>query len=359
MTGSKEKTPRKLTTAKPVESAVPACRPLHLAAFNEIGKALTSSLDLREILKAVMENISSLMQPKNWSLLLVDDDRSELRFEIIVGEGSEKLKDLRLKIGEGIAGWVAREKKPLLVPDVDKDPRFSRKGDEISNFKTQSIICVPLVTRGKCLGVIELINKVQHDNFSEDDLLLLTTLADYSAIAIENAMFFKKVEELTITDDLTKLYNSRFMHNRLEYEVERARRSEHPISLVFMDLDYFKEINDNFGHLCGSKVLKATANLIHNMIRSTDMACRYGGDEFLILMPETAKEHAMLVAEKLRAALMKHLFLTEEGINAQLSGSFGVASFPNDANDKDDLIHKADNAMYAVKNSGRNGVSGA
>ncbi|MBI5887410.1 MAG: sensor domain-containing diguanylate cyclase [Deltaproteobacteria bacterium] len=362
MTGSKEKTPRKLTTAKPAKPAEPvepAYRHLHLATFNEIGKALTSSLDLKEILKVVMENISTLMQPKNWSLLLVDDDRDELRFEIIVGEGAEKLKDLRLKIGEGIAGWVAREKKPLLVPDVDKDPRFSRKGDEISNFKTQSIICVPLVTRGKCLGVIELINKVQHDNFSEDDLLLLTTLADYSAIAIENAMFFKKVEELTITDDLTKLYNSRFMHNRLEYEVERARRSEHQISLVFMDLDHFKEINDNFGHLCGSRVLKAAAKLIRDMIRSTDMACRYGGDEFLILMPETAKDNAILAAEKLRAALKKHIFLTEEGINAQLSGSFGVASFPDDASDKDDLIHKADNAMYAVKNSGRNGVSGA
>ena len=354
--------PPKPTAAQPVEPvepAQPAYRNIHLATFNEIGKALTSSLDLKEIIKVVMDNISTLMQPKNWSLLLVDDDRDELRFEITVGDGAEKLKGLRLKIGEGIAGWVAREKRPLLVADVDKDPRFSKKGDEISNFKTQSIICVPLVTRGRCLGVIELINKAQGNNFSEDDLLLLTTLADYSAIAIENAMFFQKVQELTITDDLTKLYNSRFMQSRLEYEVERAMRSGHKLSLVFIDLDRFKEINDNFGHLCGSKILKEVAKLIRDMIRTTDMPCRYGGDEFLILMPETAKDNAMLVARKLRVALRERIFLTEEGINAQLSGSFGVATFPDDASNKDDLIHKADNAMYIIKNKGRDGVGSA
>ncbi len=352
----KSRKPPELASAQAADTAG---KSIHLTTLFEIGKALTSSLDLKEVLKAVMEKISVLMQPKNWSLMLVDDDRDELRFEIAIGEGAEKLKDLRLKIGEGIAGWVARERKPLLVPDVDKDPRFSKKADEASKFKTQSVVCVPLVTRGKCLGVIELINKVQDGNFGEDDLLLLTTLADYTAIAIENAMFVKKVEELTITDDLTKLYNSRFLQTRLEYEIERARRAGQDISLVFMDLDRFKEINDNYGHLCGSKVLKETARLIRGTIRTTDMACRYGGDEFLILMPETAKKNALAAAWKLRASLNEHFFLTEEGINARLTGSFGVATFPADAGDKNDLIHKADNAMYNVKNKGRDGVEGA
>ncbi|CAG0932441.1 partial L-methionine (R)-S-oxide reductase, partial [Planctomycetaceae bacterium] len=193
------------------------------ATFTEIGKALTSTLDLKEVLNMVMEKISALLRPKNWSLLLLDEETNQLRFEIVVGAGSEKIKDLRLNIGEGVAGWVAREMKPVLVPDVSRDPRFSKKADEASHFTTQSIICVPLTTRGKCLGVIELINKVEDGGgFSEDDLLTLTTLADFTAIAIENAIFMRKVHELTITDDLTKLYNSRFLHNRLDYEVERA-----------------------------------------------------------------------------------------------------------------------------------------
>ena len=328
-----------------------------LATFSEIGKALASTLDLKELLNVVMEKINELLHPKNWSLLLIDEETDEMRFEIAVGPGAEKIRDLRLKVGEGVAGWVAMEKKPLLVPDVSKDPRFFKKADEISSFKTHSIICVPLISRGRCLGVIELLNSV--GSFGEEDLLLLTTLADYTAIAIENAIFFKKVQELTITDDLTKLYNSRFLHSRLEYEVERARRFKYDLSMIFFDLDAFKEINDKHGHLCGSKLLREVAQIITNTIRTVDMACRYGGDEFMVVMPGTPKKNAVVVAEKLRRAISENLFLKEEGVNAHLTGSFGVSSFPDDAEDKNDLIHLADNAMYRVKNMNKNGVAEA
>ncbi|MBI5491632.1 MAG: sensor domain-containing diguanylate cyclase [Deltaproteobacteria bacterium] len=334
-------------------------RRLQLATFTEIGKALTSSLDLKEVLNIVMEKISELLRPKNWSLLLLDEETGDLKFEILVGKGSEKIKDLRLKLGEGVAGWVAREKKPLLVADVHSDPRFSKKADEMSHFTTQSIICVPLLTRGKCLGVIELINKVEDEGFVEDDLLILTTLADFTAIAIENAIFINKVHELTITDDLTKLYNSRFLHSRLEYEVERAKRFKYDLSMIFLDLDHFKDVNDNYGHLAGSKLLKEVARLILGMIRNVDMACRYGGDEFIIMMPGTPKKSAVTVAEKLRSSMSEEVFLKDDGINISLTGSFGVASFPADADNKDGLIHMADNAMYAIKSRNRNGVAEA
>jgi len=334
-------------------------RRLQLATFTEIGKALTSSLVLRDILNIVMVKISDLLHPRNWSLLLLDEETNDLKFEIVVGKGSEKIKDQRLKVGEGVAGWVALEKKPLLVPDVAMDPHFSPKIDSVSNFRTKSIVCVPLLTRGKCLGVIELINKDEEGAFSEDDLLVLTTLADYTAIAIENAIFFNRVQELTITDDLTKLYNSRFLHSRLEYEVERARRFKYDLSMIFLDLDCFKTVNDTHGHLRGSKLLKEVARLILSMIRNVDMACRYGGDEFLVLMPETSKKNASLVAEKLCSAMRETVFLCDEGLNIRLTGSFGVASFPVDAVDKDDLIHLADAAMYKVKNSSKDGVAEA
>lgn len=332
---------------------------LQIATFNEIGKALTSSLDLREVLNIVMDKISELLHPKNWSLLLLNEESRELRFEIVVGPGSEKIKDLRLKLGEGVAGWVARERRPLLVADASKDPRFWKKADEVSSFTTQSIVCVPLVTRGKCLGVIELINEVEQKRFVEDDLLVLTTLADYTAIAIENAIFFNRVQELTITDDLTKLYNSRFLHSRLEYEVERAKRFKNPLSMIFLDLDFFKEVNDSFGHLCGSQLLKEVAQLIIGMTRNVDMVCRYGGDEFIIMMPETQKENAVVVAEKIRVTIREATFLRDDGINVRLTGSFGVACFPEDARDKDGLIQMADNAMYRVKTTTKDGVAKA
>lgn len=330
-----------------------------LITFTEIGKALTSSLDMKEVLAIVMEKIRVLLRPKNWSLLLLDQETKELKFEVAVGKGAEKLKKIRLKLGEGVAGWVAREKVPVLIPDVSKDPRFSKKGDEVSQFTTQSIICVPLITRGKCLGVIELVNKVEEEGFVEEDLLLLTALADFTAIAIENAISLSKVHELTITDDLTRLYNARFMHSRLDYEIERAKRFKTPLSMIFLDLDNFKTVNDVHGHLYGSKLLQEVARLILGMIRNVDMACRYGGDEFIVLMPVTSKKDAIVVAQKLRTAMRKSVFLVEDGINARLTGSFGVACFPEDAEDKNGLIQKSDQAMYRVKNSTRDAVAEA
>lgn len=328
-----------------------------LSTFSELGKAITSTLDIKEILNIVMEKISDLLQPKNWSLLLVDEEKNELYFEIVVGEGSDKVKDIRLKLGEGIAGWVAREGESLLVPDVNKDPRFSKKADESSKFTTKSIIAVPLKSRGKCLGVIELINKMFGEGgFKEEDLLVLTTLADYTAIAIENAKFFQKIQELTVTDDLTKLYNSRYLFRFLDYEVERARRYKSAIAMIFLDLDKFKEVNDTYGHLNGSKLLAEVAKLISRGLRKVDMACRYGGDEFVIVMPQTSKKQAYQAAEKLRANISENIFLKDDGLNLRMAASFGVASLPDDAKDASELIQLADKAMYRAKNRSRNAV---
>ncbi|VAV85666.1 Response regulator protein [hydrothermal vent metagenome] len=328
-----------------------------LKTFSHIGKALTSSLDLREILKIVMAQISELLEPKNWSLLLIDQETGELTFEIAIGEGSEKRRNVRLNPGEGIAGWVVKESTSLLIPDVSIDPRFANKVDKISDFRTKSVVCVPLMARGKALGAIELINNNIDDSFSTDDLLLLETLADYTAIAIENSRLFDKVQELTITDDLTGLFNSRYLQQFLENEVERARRYNYKLSMIFMDLDFFKDVNDKHGHLCGSRLLAEVAAVLKKMVRSSDIICRYGGDEFVILLPAAPKDKAYIVAEKIRWAIKAEKFLQEEGINASLTVSIGLTTFPDDAKDKIELLQLADKAMYSVKNSSRDGVA--
>ena len=331
-----------------------------LAVLNEIGKALTSSLDVGEVMHLILAKVSDLLKPRNWSLLLRDPQTGELYFKAAVGAGSEMLMHLRLKRGEGIAGWVAENNAPLVVPDVALDPRFAKRFDQTSRFHTKSILCVPLTFKGRVLGVIELVNGEGDGAFGAEDLRILSTVAEFSAIAIENAQNFTKVQELTVLDDHTGLFNSRHLKRTLEQEIVRATRFGHPVSLVFFDLDYFKRVNDTYGHQAGSKVLAEVGRLLLGTLRSTDVPVRYGGDEFVVLLPETSKDQAMECAKRLRGEISRWKFLAEESYGPlQITASLGVASFPDDARAPEELLRRADDAMYRVKAERRDGVAAA
>jgi diguanylate cyclase (GGDEF)-like protein len=331
-----------------------------LAVLNEIGKALTSSLDIGEVMHVILEKVSALLKPRNWSLLLKDQVTGELYFHAAVGSGSDSLVGLRIKPGEGIAGWVAQHNLPLLVPDVAKDPRFASRFDDASRFHTSSILCVPLTFKGLTLGVIELVNGEGDGVFSEEDLRILGTVAEFSAIAIENARNFHKVQELTVLDDHTGLFNSRHLKRQLESEVTRATRFGHPVSLIFFDLDHFKQVNDTHGHQAGSRVLHEVGRLLLKTLRSTDVPVRYGGDEFVILMPETSKDQAIAAGRRIGAEIAAMPFLSgQKSGPLHLTASIGVAAFPDDATDPENLVKRADEAMYQVKAKSRGGVLGA
>jgi len=331
-----------------------------LAVLNEIGKALTSSLDIGEVMHLILAKVSELLKPRNWSLLLRDQQTGELYFKAAVGAGSEMLMHLRLQRGEGIAGWVAEHNAPLIVDDVTADPRFAARFDKTSRFHTKSILCVPLAIKGRVLGVIELVNGEGDGSFSTEDLRILSTVAEFSAIAIENAQNFAKVQELTVLDDHTGLFNSRHLKRTLEQEIIRATRFGHPVSLVFFDLDYFKRVNDTYGHQAGSKLLAEVGRLLLGTLRSTDVPVRYGGDEFVVLLPETSKDQAMECAKRLRSEISHWKFLAEEPYGPlQITASLGVASFPDDARAPDELLRRADDAMYRVKAERRDGVAAA
>ncbi len=330
-----------------------------LLPFIEISKALTSTLNPREVLEIIMKEISVLFQPKTWSLLLIDEEKEELHFEIAIGPESEKLKKIKLKIGEGIAGWVAKYGEPVITNNPYEDERFNKKVDEMLNFKTHSIIAVPLKSKGKILGVIELINELDDGEFTREDLVLLQTFSDFAAIAIENARYVEKIKELTIKDDVTKLYNSRYLQEALDKEISRARRHNRKLSLIFIDIDHFKNVNDTYGHLVGSKVLAEFGDLIRSSLREIDIPTRYGGDEYVIILPETDKEGAVKVAERLRKKLKEHTFLEKDGYNIKITASFGISTYPDDALEKLDLLRLADNAMYRVKETKRDGIATA
>jgi len=328
-----------------------------LSTINEIGRALTSSLNVKEILSVIMQQIRVLLHPKNWSLLLVDEAKGDLYFEIVVGENAQKIKDMRLKMGEGIAGWVAEHRKPLLVSDVYKDPRFSPKADQASNFRTKSIVCVPVVSRDRNIGVIELVNYCDDKDFTEDDLRILSILADYTAIALENARYYDMAKRLILTDELTGLYNSRYLNQLLNGEGEDDLKDLSQVSMIFIDLDYFKNINDKYGHLIGSRTLRELGELLRDTLVTNEKGIRYGGDEFVIILPKTDKAQAYEEAKRIRARIKETRFLTNDGLNIKLTASLGVASIPEDASNYQELIGEADKAMYQVKNTFRDGIS--
>ncbi|MBI3007153.1 MAG: diguanylate cyclase [candidate division NC10 bacterium] len=348
-----EEEPERRRPASPPEAAGPL---IPLEAFHEVGKALTSTLKLSEVLNIIADTMSHFVRCEAWSLLLMDERRQELRFEVATGERGPLVKQFRLKPGEGIAGWVAREGQACIVEDVTADPRFAAHVDSATGFTTRAVLCVPLRSKGKVLGVIELLNKLDGAVFDGRDLQVVSILADYAAIAIENARLYQRAEELAVTDDVTGIHNSRYFHQILERELNRALRYRRPLSVLFVDLDYFKAVNDTHGHQKGSQVLREVAQVLKTSIRSVDLIARYGGDEFIVVLPDTDAATAAQLGERLRATVAKTEFLAPESLGLRLTASFGVAAYPDHAQTKEELIRFADQAMYRAKGGRRNAV---
>ena len=319
-----------------------------VAIFNDVAKALTSSLNLDSILQTIMDKMAEFFRPDTWSLLMVDEQKDELYFAIAVGDAAETLKTVRLKVGEGIAGWVARHGESLIVPDVYNDPRFSKRIDEMTKWKTRSIICVPLQSKHRVLGVIQLINCAM-ESFGEQEMFFLHALCDYAAIAIDNARAVEKIQELTITDDCTGLYNARHLYKTLETEVYRSSRFGYEFSVLFIDLDRFKVVNDTHGHLVGSRLLAEIGGLLKRCLGPNNAAFRYGGDEFVALLAGMGKSAASGTTMALREDLRAARFLEGAGLSLNVSGSFGLATYPEDGNSVPTILRAADTMMYEAK----------
>lgn len=326
--------------------------------FEEVSKTLTSAVELNEVLGTIMRKAKTLINAEAWSILLLDEETGELIFEKKAGkkDSRKKLRKERLKVGEGIAGWVAREQIPVVVPDVSKDPRFNDRIDKETDFRTKSIMCVPIMNKGTILGVLEVVNKTTSDHFTKEDLDLVLRIVAHAAIAIERSALYQKMKEMSLTDDLTKLFNTRYLNRSLDLEISRATRHHTSLSLIFMDIDHFKLINDNYGHLVGSKLLVEIGQLLLKCLRTVDIVARYGGDEFVMVLPQTAPRNASQIAERIRKSIEQNIFLKRDGYSFKMTASFGVASYPESANTKEELLKLADDAMYRVKNQTRNGV---
>ena len=327
-----------------------------LMVFHEIARALTSSLELQSILATIMRQMQRFFLPETWALLLTDDQRKDLYYAIADGRFGPSLADVRVPYGEGMAGWVAERGQTLVLPEVVAGTKADPRLDPHLGFQVRSAVCIPLRSRLRTLGVIQLFN-LPPENFSEYAISFLLVLCDFAAIAIENARAFERVQELTIIDECTGLYNLRHFQHVLQNEVARCERLGAPMSLIFIDLDHFKLVNDQYGHQVGSRLLAEVSATIKAQIRTIDLAFRYGGDEFIVLLPGTGKQKAVQVANRLLYTLRKTPHTVSPSLRLNVRASLGVSSYPDDSKSGAEVLRTADARMYEVKGSTRDGVA--
>jgi diguanylate cyclase (GGDEF)-like protein len=343
----------------------------HKASFS-----LRSEIDLDHILREILRKANEFVPSEAGSILLDDPFRkmasrseNDLVFIATFGSGSENLVGQRLSAGSGIVGRVYQTGAPYLSRNVSDDAFFFPGIDQQLGYKTDSIVCVPIYIGKNVCGVLELINRTDGRVFTDRDMTLLEIFAGYTSFTLQNALDAKRAQELAKRDDLTGLFNDRWLHVRLNEMLDEAGRTGRPAALIFMDLDYFKTVNDAHGHLAGSQVLREIGFILKRLVTHEGaITARYGGDEFVIALPNATLEDGVALAEILKEAIVGNTFLDRDygyGMPALhlanvLSASFGIADFlpaegPAASPDagKNDLLKRADAAMYMAKSQGK------
>ena len=325
----------------------------NLSLLYNIGRAMTYIHDLKNLLAYILKQAIEITRAEKGSIMLHDADTNRLQIRVIEGlpdaELQEKINNGEVatqsfKPGEGVAGKVFESGNPIYLNNIGEDSEFVRAGKSFVN----SIACIPMKVYGDVIGVINVTNKTDGSDYTNEDEELLKAVADQAAVAVNKAQLW----EMAVTDLLTGLYIRRFFLAKLNEEHRRSERYSKTFSVVMIDIDKFKNINDTYGHGEGDVVIRSLGHLLAQKIRTVDLAARYGGEEFVVLLPETDKESALIMAERFRESVELLTFENVPGITA----SMGIANFPEDSTDMNEVIKMADAAMYHAKRTGRNRV---
>jgi diguanylate cyclase (GGDEF)-like protein len=318
-------------------------------ALIEIVRGVNATLEPSKIGEVVVDRASTWLPAPCWAVVSAD-----LSGQLSVLADRGLSPDMGPAV-YSIAKWVMHRNQEFVTADLTRDSR-------LADASIGAVLAFPLSCRGRRVGALVAIDRrpsTREPRLSESMLRAVRVLLEPAAVALDNSLLLKRAEALSVTDDLTSLYNSRYLNLVLRRETKRASRSGRPLSLLFIDLDGFKAVNDTHGHMFGSRALVEAAAVIRSSARETDVVARFGGDEFALILPDTGGEGAFAVGERIRERIAAHNFLAEDRLNIHLTASVGVATLPDVAASADELMQAADKAMYQVKDSGKNGIQAA
>jgi len=360
-------------------------KPERLSSLLKVGMRLSAERNLDRLLAMIIEETTAVMNAERSSLFLIDAEKNEMWAKIAQGV---EVVEIRFPVGLGIAGTVGKTGEIINITDAYQDIRFNPEFDKKTGFRTRSILCVPLKNIvGDTIGAIQVLNKAS-GIFEKDDEELLTALAAQASVAIDNADLYNKLnelnhsleskvvertsalvranerlsalnmelEEISITDSLTQAFNRQYFMDRIKQEVKRASRYGTHVSLLMLDIDHFKKVNDTWGHQAGDAVLAGTAALIKDGLRETDLFARYGGEEFCLIAMAMELADAVMLAERLRQKVAQADFF--HGVHRlKVTVSIGVSAWlPEIRENFEELVRRADEALYRAKEQGRNRV---
>ena len=325
----------------------------NLMTLQQAGKVLCSTLNLDELINISIDMfLETVWANKGVLMLTSNDNPHEFEVKAFKGITQEEVEDLKRNPAESwVMTTIAKERKPIFSQEIGGKSFLSYTA---LNKELPFAVYVPMLKEGELYGIVKVGPKINGEAFTDNDLEFFETLASQAVIAFENARLYS----LAITDSITKLYVHRYFQFRLEEEVARSRRYNSTVSLLMCDIDHFKNVNDTYGHQQGDCILREVSRIIRKNIRNTDIPCRYGGEEFAVILPETTQQDSKIVAERIRRDVAEFGFpsIMPDQPPVRCSISIGVAGFPLNADNKDQLIQKADSALYIAKDTGRNKV---
>ena len=324
-----------------------------ISTLLQLNQAMASTLELDVLFDRVINSLSELLECNMASLLLYNAGSESLTISHTLGIPEEILSDISFSLNEGISGEAARTHKAIYVKDLEKDKRYL-------NYKGKlpaegALLSMPLLSKDRICGVLNL-HHPEVNGFSEDNIKMARAVSNQVAVAIENTQLYEQAKQQSITDELTGLANRRHFQDILQREIVHAQRYSSNISMIMADIDHFKSYNDTHGHLQGDIALKKVAQILLQNTRGIDLAARFGGEEFVVLLPKTTIAGARTTAEKLRELIAEEEFEgeSESQPGGSLTMSLGIASFPDHTNNMDNLLDLADQALYQAKKDGRN-----
>lgn len=326
----------------------------NLMTLQQSSKMLSSTLNLEELINISIDMFLETVWSNKGILMLTSDETNDLEVKAFKGITQEEIDELKKNPAESwVMTTIQKEKKPIFAQEIN-GKSYAQSYTTASNKELPFAVYVPMIKEEELYGIVKVGPKINGEAFTDNDLEFFETLASQAVIAFENARLYS----LAITDSITKLYVHRYFQFRLEEEVARSKRYNSTISLLMCDIDHFKNVNDTYGHQQGDCILREVSRIIRKNVRNTDIPCRYGGEEFAVILPETTQSDAKIVAERIRRDVANFEFpsIIPGQPPVRCSISIGVAGFPLNADNKDQLIQKSDAALYKAKDSGRNKV---